>query len=467
MGSKLKNLSSYAELMLGLGLLVGINLIWWPERPAFFGVEPHPYWIIVLPLAVYYGFHQGMAAGGFSALIYLGWIWYDSPETNWLLFFSYERLAPAFLFVAAGLILGELRERHRRREIGLAERVEELEDTLLDLSVAHQSLQEAKRELELNILSQEQTVQTLYKAADNLRRLDEEAIYPGIVDLLVENLGATQASVYLMEEGYFRLFEHHSDDEASLALPEKISTQEGLMGYSLVQRDVAHVNMVITQKGLADLYRNPILITAPLIVENGGVVGMLNVHRLPFLKFTPETVRMVGLLANWASIAISNARKHKEVEDRNIDDPITGAYNPGYLVKRLEEEYARARRYGMLLSLVMVKVTRFKDIDENLTEDVLTVLGNVFQNAIRNVDLLFRYKGEDTFVLLLPATPGNMVHIVEERITGEIDAFHFQPYKDSDEELSLLLGSSEYSQKLQSHLEMLQIAEERMEKNLG
>ena len=467
MGSKLKSLSSYLELMVGLGLLVAANLLWWPERPAFYGTEPHPYWILILPLAVYYGFKQGLAASGVCALLYLSWIWAASPEPNWMLFFSFERLTPAFMFVAVGLILGELRERHHRNEIGLEARVDELEDTLLDLSVAHQSLQEAKRELELNILRQEQTVQTLYTAADNLRRLDEDSIYPGIVELLVENLGATQASVYLLEEGDFRLLVHQSHEEGSVPLPEQLPSTEGLMGFSLVERDVAHVNMVISQKGLVELYRNPILITAPLIMENGGVVGMVNVHRLPFLKFTPETVRMVGLLANWASIAISNARKHKEVEDRNIDDPITGAYNPGYLIKRLEEEYARARRYGMLLSLVMVKVMRFDEIDESLAEDVLTVLGNVFKNAIRNVDLLFRYKGEDTFVLLLPATPGNMVHIVEGRISGEIDAFHFQPYKNSDDELHLMIGSSEYTQEVQNHMQMLDIAEKRMEKNLG
>ena len=260
---------------------------------------------------------------------------------------------------------------------------------------------------------------------------------------------------------------HQSDDEGSIELPKRVPSTEGLMGYSLMQRDVAHVSMVITKEGLSKLYRNPILITAPLILEDNRVVGMVNVHRLPFLKFTPETVRMVGLLANWASIAIGNARKHKEVEDRNIDDPITGAYNPGYLIKRLEEEYARARRYGMLLSLVMVKVVDFEEIDDTLTEDVLTVLGNVFQNAIRNVDLLFRYKGEDTFVLLLPATPGNMTYIVQNRITEEIDAFRFQPYRGRKDQLRLLQGSSQYEKEMQGYMDMLDKAEERMEQNLG
>jgi diguanylate cyclase (GGDEF)-like protein len=464
---KTGGITTFFELAAGMAVLIAVNLIWWPERPAFIGVQPHPYWILILPLAVYYGFKHGVLSAVLSALVYLGWTFYASPEPNWILYFNFERVAPAFFFVAAGLVLGELRERHRRDEDALRERLDKVEDALLDLSVAHQSLQEAKRELELNILSQEQTVQTLYKAADNLRRLDEAAIYPGIVELLIENLGATQASIYTLGEGAFNLLVHNSQDEGSVRLPGSVPSTEGLMGYSLMQRDVAHVNMVITQDGLSELYRNPILITAPLILEDGRVVGMVNVNRLPFLKFTPETVRMVGLLANWASIAISNARKHKEVEDRNIDDPITGAYNPGYLIKRLEEEYARARRYGMLLSLVMVKVVDFDEIDDTLTEDVLTVLGNVFQNAIRNVDLLFRYKGDDTFVLLLPATPGNMTYIVQNRITDEIQAFRFKPYRGRQDYLTLKTGSCEFSKEMQGFMDMLNVAEERMEQNLG
>ena len=203
---KLGGIATFLELGLGLGLLIAINLIWWPARPAFIGIQPHPYWILILPLAVYYGFKHGLMAGGLCAILYLGWTFMASPEPNWLMYFSFERVAPAFFFVAAGLVLGELRERHRREEIELAKRLDQVEDALMELSVAHQSLQEAKRELELNILSQEQTVQTLYKAADNLRRLNEEAIYPGIVDLLVENVGATQASVYTLGEGSFQPF---------------------------------------------------------------------------------------------------------------------------------------------------------------------------------------------------------------------------------------------------------------------
>ncbi len=451
---RLKSYSYLLEIGLALAALTAVNLIWRPGDPAFSSVEPHPYWLVVVPMAVYYGFKEGLTAAGACAGLFVGWTWYLSSEQHWLLFFNLSRLKTPILLLAGGLILGELRERHRRRERALQNRLREVETALQDLSVTHLSLMEANRELEVRILSQDQTVHTLYEAAESLKHLDEEAIYPSLARMLVNYLGVTGASVYLLQENRFvraALEGDVADDQAPPSLPN----DEGLMGAALIQRKPVTIKMILSQKEAAAFADQPILISAPLILEGGQVVGVLNVHKLPFLRFTPGTLRMVGLVADWASIALTNARKHKEVADKNIADELTGAYTKEYLDKRLKEEYSRARRYGTDLSAIMVKIEDFEAIDETVKPDILSVLGVVFAKSVRDSDMIFRYAGEDTFVLLLPVTPKDGAAVVAGRIEDELNAFQFRPFSDPDRLLKIRTGTVEATPEMSGPQEFL------------
>jgi len=446
------------ELAIGLAIMVGINLIWLPGYPAFQGLQPHPYWLLVAPFAVYYGFREGMGAAVACAALFMLWTWRASAEPHWLLYFNFQRLINPILFMAGGLVLGELRERHRRRERQLKEHLEEVESALQDLSVNLLTLQEANQELEVRILSQDQTVQTLYQAAEGLKQLDEAAIYPALTDMLVDLMGVTTASVYLLKDDHFERGVTKGPITETQA-PVLVPMSEGMMSGALVRREVTTIKMVLSKKELAGYEDRPILITAPLIIEGGQVVGMLNVHRLPFLRFTPATVRMVGLVADWGSIAIGNARKHKEVVDKNIGDELTGAYTKEYLDKRLKEEYSRATRYGMSLSLIMVRIYDYELITEDIKPDILSVLGAVFARSVRDSDMIFRYTGQNTFVLLLPATPLNGTQIVAGRIEKELAAFSFRPYADSDVLMDFGVGVAEVGLDMTGPQDLLDQAE--------
>jgi len=455
-------LAGFIETGVGLGILAALNLLWWPDDPAFASFRFHPYWMVVLPMAVYYGFKEAAVAAVACAGLYIVWTWYQAPEPYWLLFFNFQRLYNPVLFLAVGLVLGELRESHRRRERMLKDKLEQLDSALQDLAVRHLSLSEANRELEVRILSQDQTVQTLYEAAEGLKELDEEAILPAVTKILVEHLGVAGASIYRLEEDRFErvgLSGKVNEGQAPPIMP----SDEGLMSAALLQRQAATVKMLLSQKEIPSFSREPILISAPLILEDGQLYGVINVHSLPFIRFTAATVRMVGLLADWASIALTNARKLKAVADKNIADDLTGAYTPEYLTRRLAEEFARAKRHRMALSLIMVKAVDYDSIEEALKPDILSVLGLVFSKSVRDIDLIFRYSGSDTFVLLLPATPLAGCRVVAERLLNEINAFNFHPYSDPQRPLDTILGVAEFVPGMKESEELLAWAEKEME----
>ena len=86
-------------------------------------------------------------------------------------------------------------------------------------------------------------------------------------------------------------------------------------------------------------------------------------------------------------------------------DSMTGVYNRRYLEDTLKREIARAKRKNYPLSLIMLDVDKFKDINDTyghkIGDEVVTALANMLKNSTREADCVSRYGG-DEFVLVMP-----------------------------------------------------------------
>ena len=65
-------------------------------------------------------------------------------------------------------------------------------------------------------------------------------------------------------------------------------------------------------------------------------------------------------MAALAAVAIQNARLYGDVEHLAITDGLTGLYNHRYFYDRLAQEVARAQRYDLPLSLLMIDIDDFR-----------------------------------------------------------------------------------------------------------
>jgi diguanylate cyclase (GGDEF)-like protein len=107
------------------------------------------------------------------------------------------------------------------------------------------------------------------------------------------------------------------------------------------------------------------------------------------------------------------------LEQENITDPLIGIYNRRYLDLRLAEEFAKARRYDMALSVLMLDIDFFKRVNDSYGHQVgdlvLRHIGKQVLSAIRNSDILGRYGGEE-LVVIAPGTDASQAMALAERV---------------------------------------------------
>lgn len=160
------------------------------------------------------------------------------------------------------------------------------------------------------------------------------------------------------------------------------------------------------------------VIVAPLCVE-GKLIGAIMVGGTTRARYTPDDAAIVAELARHAAIALRNAQLHDAVAHAAQTDALTGLFNRGALLERLERELERSRRYGRSLAIIFFDLDRFKNINDTyghlFGDRVLRDLARIATWTVRSIDLVGRYGGEE-FVAVLPETDGAQALVVAERL---------------------------------------------------
>lgn len=119
----------------------------------------------------------------------------------------------------------------------------------------------------------------------------------------------------------------------------------------------------------------------------------------------------------------------KQLKEQAVRDGLTGLYNHRYFMECLTAEVARQQRYGGELSLILLDIDHFKQLNDRYghqTGDfVLQCLGMDIKDSLRTVDIPCRYGGEE-FAVILPMTGLAGAKIVAERLRQNIEQSVFE-----------------------------------------
>lgn len=153
--------------------------------------------------------------------------------------------------------------------------------------------------------------------------------------------------------------------------------------------------------------------------------GGLAAHRFSRLRRQEYAVLSAERAANHRLTEEISARKRLEAELTRMaaTDPLTGIANRRHYLERSALELERARRYGAPLSVLMMDVDGFKQINDtyghSVGDETIKSIAATCQAALREIDLVGRFGGEE-FAFTLPGTSVQVALEAAERLRRQL-----------------------------------------------
>src|ERR1019366_8722219 len=192
-----------------------------------------------------------------------------------------------------------------------------------------------------------------------------------------------------------------------------------------------------------------------------GIIQMLNID----MQVYTRNEMLLGTLADYAAIAIENARAVQRIQELSITDDCTGLYNARHLFTTLSDEVHRSQRFGYEFSLLFLDLDHFKRVNDEhghlAGSKLLGQVGQALRENLRLVDAAFRYGG-DEFAILLPQTSKDGGLLVARRLMSVFHTKRWLAAEGMSLSLRASIGIARYPVDAVSPQAMAQRADEMM-----
>ena len=194
--------------------------------------------------------------------------------------------------------------------------------------------------------------------------------------------------------------------------------------------------------------------------ENFGVLMIDNL--LSQEEITEEMVQLLEMVSGQIGMAIKNARLFHQVMELSITDGLTGLYIPRYFHQRIHEEFERARRQSNPLSLAILDLDHFKEINDScghlMGDKALKIVAAKIVSSTRKFDIAVRYGG-DEFIMLMPGSNELDALRTIERVLKSVEESPIQIDAERKFYVTLSVGIASFPNHAGSDEELLQNAD--------
>jgi diguanylate cyclase (GGDEF)-like protein/putative nucleotidyltransferase with HDIG domain len=208
-------------------------------------------------------------------------------------------------------------------------------------------------------------------------------------------------------------------------------------------------------------------LSVPLAIDD-KVLGVITLYSTSTAGFHHDHVRLMDTIAHHAAAAVNNALMFEETQEDAYTDLLTGLPNLRYFNAFMEQELGRAARIDYPVTLLMMDLECFKDVNDKYGHRVgdrtLAEVGQVLRRQMRRSDMLVRYAG-DEFLAVLPGTTREQARQTIDRIQTAVDNFRMPIRNEQFVRVGISVGAASYPEDGQETDALLSLADQNMYSN--
>ena len=388
-----------------------------------FGTHPHPYWLVVLPLAGARGVVAGLISAAIASLLYTIGAFHALGKEGAEAVFTYRHMMEPILFFGVGYFAGELHDELELRYRKLQRLVNDIQERNTRLRQERDVLADANKELERRIVDDSVQFNNLIVAATRIEKSGRMEVFELALELVDEHCGAAASVLILLEDGTLDLLCQRgwAEDEIShrlAAARESEFVHRALKGGESVNG--FHPEEDAPEKGP--------LVVAPLFDSAGVAKALLCLDEIPLSRLNESTVSIFLGIGTWVSATLGRLDGGAaEPVQRSSSAPIPAGLSaawlgrPSELGERLRLEVERCTRYGVPTSFLVVQATEWTDASREGRDVLDHYVLTHFTGGMRPSDALFAFGYPGCYLLVLSGTTIEGAEVVRQRLLRRVE----------------------------------------------
>jgi hypothetical protein len=405
------------EIAILYAIVIPVELAVSGGRIGSFGIHPHPYWLIVLPIAAARGLVAGLVTAAIASLLYT----IGAAQSVADALFTFKNMTEPLLFFAVAFFTGELHDEGLLKRKKLDRRIQDLEERTGQLRQQRDVLTDANRELEKRIVDDSVQFGNLIQAARRIERAGRQEVFDLALEMVEEHCGAAASVLLILEDGSIDYLCHLGWPSEEIGKRLAITRASPFVERAI--REGTAVNGIDPSEVAPP--EGP-LVVAPLFDAQGVVRALMCMDEIPLARLNESTVTVFLGIADWASAALGRLT-------RGGDAPAAraAAFSVGpevdlwlgtvaELGKRLRIELSRNSRYGVPTSFLTVQATDWKDATREGIDALDRFILMHFTTGLRPSDGIYRFGYPGAYLLVLAGTSLKGAEVVRTRLERRI-----------------------------------------------
>ena len=276
------------------------------------------------------------------------------------------------------------------------------------------------------------------------------------------------AALFLFdEEGETLRCRFATGTDADIIQQVTVRSGEGLTGWVARNRRPlvnARPSADLEAAGLKTATQLQSALVCPLLY-NERFIGTLSVYHVDAAFYRDDHRRLLDRVSEQAAAVINNSMLFEQTQEDSLTDPLTGLPNTRFLFMHLTRELARAERLKSELSLMVMDLDHFKEINDShghhVGDRALCEVARVLRAAIRPYDICVRYAG-DEFIVVLSGCSADEAEQKRQELQQGVDAVYFEARPGKRLPLGISVGTAVFPHDGESYESLLATADNRM-----